>query len=112
KLPYSEWIGVTLAVSYLLYPPMQKANTFEFHAVTLATFFMLAMFYYWLEKKYKTSFIYLILSLLTKEQVGMTTAFFGLYILYEEYKHHRLKISQVFDLQGFAKKYVSAFKKN
>lgn len=111
-IPYAPWISLVFSISYLLYPPMQKANIFEFHGVTLATFFILAMFYYWLEKNYKTSFIYFVLSLLTKEQVGMTTAFFGLYILYEEYKHHHVKISQLFNIKQLTRTYLSAYKKN
>lgn len=93
EVPYAQWLALIFSVSYLLYPPMQKANKFDFHSVTLATTFLLAMFYYLLDKKYTKSFIFFILSLLTKEQVGMTTGFFGLYILYEQYKHHRIQLS-------------------
>jgi len=89
-LPYSEWLALVLSISYLLYSPLQKANKFEFHAVTLATTFLLAAFYYWREKQYKASLVSVGLSLITKEQVGMTTALFGGYILVEQFKHIKL----------------------
>lgn len=98
-VPLSKWLALSFSISYLLYPPMEKANVFEFHAVTLATTFMLAMFYYYLVKQYKKSFIFLALGLLTKEQVGMTTAFFGLYILYDQYKNEHIKLPKVSFLQ-------------
>ncbi len=85
-LPFSKWLALLFAVSYLLYPPMQKANKYDFHAVTLATTLLLAMFYYWTQKKYKTSFVCAILALLAKEQVGMTVALFGGYVLYKQYE--------------------------
>lgn len=75
-------IGLFFAVAYLLYSPMERANTFDFHAVVLATSFLLYMWYFWLKRKYALSFIFLLISLLSKEQVGLTTFFFGLYIAY------------------------------
>jgi len=69
------------AISYLLYVPLQYTNRFDFHSVTLSTSFLLFMFYFWLEKKYRWCTVFLVLSLITKEQVGLTTMFFGLYAL-------------------------------
>ena len=31
-----EWLGLAFAAAYLLYPPLQAANSFDFHPVTLA----------------------------------------------------------------------------
>ena len=66
--------------------PMQRANIFEFHAVTLATTTLLFMFYFWLVKRYRLSFLFFILSIFAKEQVALTTLFIGIYILYKN--HH------------------------
>lgn len=71
--------SLIFAISYLFYVPLQYTNRFDFHAVTLSTSFLLFMFYFWLLKKYKWSFLFLLLSLATKEQVGLTTAVFGMY---------------------------------
>ncbi len=65
---------------------MQRGNLFDFHAVALATSLLLFMFYYFLVKKYCVSLLFFILSILSKEQVALTTAFFGLYILITQKK--------------------------
>ncbi|MDO8497590.1 MAG: DUF2079 domain-containing protein [bacterium] len=75
-------IGLVFALAYLLYTPMERANIFDFHVVTLSTATLLCMWYFWIKKKYVISFIFLVLSLFSKEQVGLTTFFFGLYIAY------------------------------
>jgi len=79
-------MGLFFAFSYLMYTPMQRANIYEFHAVTLATTFLLFMYYFWLKKKNWLCLIFLCFSLLTKEQVGLSTLFFGIYIYYIETK--------------------------
>lgn len=94
-IPFYQWLALILAITYLLYPPLQKANKFDFHAVTLATTFLLGMFYYWTEKNYKKSIIFAILALLTKEQVGMTVAFFGGYVIYEQYIQTHFKTGNI-----------------
>lgn len=72
-----EFPSLLFSICYLLYVPLQYTNRFDFHAVTLSTSFLLFMFYFWLVKKYRWSFVFLLLSLSTKEQVGLTTAVFG-----------------------------------
>src|SRR3990167_5113324 len=74
-------LSLIFSISYLFYFPLQRANIFDFHAVTLATTFLLFMFCFWLVNKYFLSFIFFILGIFTKEQVALTTLFFGLYIL-------------------------------
>ncbi|MEK7070584.1 MAG: DUF2079 domain-containing protein, partial [Patescibacteria group bacterium] len=76
-----SFISLLFALCYLLYFPMQYANRFDFHAVVLSTSFLLFMFYFWLVKNYRWSFVFLILSLISKEQVGLTTAMMGVYML-------------------------------
>src|SRR3989339_98347 len=76
-------ISVIFAFSYLFYPPLQRAVIYEFHAVTLSTSFLLFMYYCWSKKKYAWSLFFLFLSLLTKEHMGLTTSFFGFFILYK-----------------------------
>lgn len=80
KNKYSSLLSLLFSLVYLLYPPLELSNIFDFHAVTLATTFLLFMFYFWLIRKNTLSFLFLILALLTKEQVGLATLFFGIYI--------------------------------
>ncbi len=74
-------IALVFALGYLLYPPLGKGVIFEFHAVTLATTFLIFMFYFWLKRRFGWSLLFMALSLLTKEQVALTTFFFGGYAL-------------------------------
>lgn len=82
KKKQKEIIGLVFSVSYLFFAPMQRANIFEFHAVTLATGLLLFMFYFYLKKKYFYSSLFFIASIFSKEEVALSTAFFGLYILF------------------------------
>lgn len=77
-----EIIGLVFSASYLLFSPMERANIFEFHAVTLATGLLLFMFYFFLKKKYLFSGLCFLASIFSKEEVALTTAFFGIYILF------------------------------
>ncbi len=78
--------SLIFAICYLLYVPLQYTNRFDFHSVALATPLLLFMFYFWLVKKYRWSLLFLALSLVTKEQVGLTTAMFGAFVLYTKHK--------------------------
>lgn len=75
----NEALSVIFAFAYLMYSPMQRANVFEFHAVTLATPLILWMFYFWLIGRFRLVFLFLVLALLTKEEVGLSLGIFGLY---------------------------------
>ncbi|MBP7966784.1 DUF2079 domain-containing protein [Candidatus Woesebacteria bacterium] len=75
------WMGLALGLSYLLYSPLQKAVTFEFHAVTLAPTLLLGMYYFWVIKKYIWSFLFAVFAIFSKEQVGLVTGFFAFYTL-------------------------------
>ena len=82
EIKYAHVLALLLAYGYLLYPPLEKANNFDFHAVTLATTFLLAMYYFWLKKQPIVSLVFAVISMLTKEQVGLTVAFFGAYTFF------------------------------
>lgn len=79
---YSRWLGLLFGILYLMNPAMENSNLFEFHGVTLATSLLIYMFYFWLRRKYIWSFVFFIFALLTKEEVSLTTAFFGLYCIF------------------------------
>lgn len=82
KARYSYLLSLIFSLSYVLYPPLEKGNIFDFHAVTLASTTLLFMFYFWLMKKYKLSLLIFILSILSKEQVALTTLMFGIYVFF------------------------------
>lgn len=71
----NQWLGFLLAWIYLLYPPLQFANLFEFHPVTLAVTFYLAAADAIIGNRQKLFWLWTALALISKEQVGIT---FGL----------------------------------
>lgn len=81
RYKYGQCVGVGIVLSYLLYPAVQRANQFDFHAVVLTIPLFLGMFFFALKRSYAVSFICFLLALLAKEQVSLTTAFFGLYFI-------------------------------
>ena len=78
-------ISFVLAISYLLNPALEYANLYDFHAVTLATTFLLGAFYFLRLKKYILFILFAILSALTKENVWLTVSFFGIYIIMQTF---------------------------
>jgi uncharacterized membrane protein len=85
KSKISQYLPLLFAFAYLMYGPMQRANIFDFHAVTFSTTLLLFMFYFWLMKRYTLCFVFFVLSLLSKEQVALITLFFGLYTIWNGY---------------------------
>lgn len=71
------WLGAFLAWIYLLYPPLQSANLFDFHSVTLSVTFFLAAADAILAKRHRLFWLWAALALLTKEQVGVTLGLMG-----------------------------------
>lgn len=80
----NKFYSIMFAIFYLLYFPVQRANLFDFHPVTLATTFLLFMIYFSLIKKNGLSFLFFILSLLTKENIGLITFLWGIYLIFRK----------------------------
>jgi len=81
-----EKIALILAISFYLNFWIQEQNIFDFHSVSLGTTLLLATFYFLLKKRYALFSLFLILSVMTKENVFMVASFFGLYLLLKEKK--------------------------
>ncbi len=81
KILKNKLLALMFALSYLLYYPNQRAVIFDVHAVVFATTFLLFAVYFSLVKKYRFMLLFVILSLLTKEHVGLISFLFGLYML-------------------------------
>ena len=74
-------LAVTLSVSYLLYAALHGVNTFEFHEVALAPLLLLSTLYCLETGRLRLFWLFLVLSLLVKEDIPLTGAAIGLYIL-------------------------------
>lgn len=75
-------ISLVLALCFYLNPAVNFTNLFDFHPVTLATTFLIAVFYFILKKQFKFALLFLILAGITKEQVWIITTLIGLYLTF------------------------------
>lgn len=82
KIIKKKHLSLLFALSYLCFFPIQRTNLFDFHAVVLATTFLLFAIYFNLVKENRWSFVFILLSLLTKEHVGLVIFLFGLYLFF------------------------------
>jgi len=70
-------VALVIAISFLINPSVQRANLYDFHAVVLATTFLLGSVYYLLKKQYILFIVFAVLAALTKEQLWFIIALFG-----------------------------------
>ncbi len=71
-------IALVFAFGYLLNPSVERANIYDFHAVTLATTFFFATYYFFLKKRYKFFLLFAFLAALCKEELWLIVGLFGL----------------------------------
>ncbi len=71
---------------YLCYPAMQWSNTYEFHPETFATPLLLFAFYFLNKDQLKPYLTCLVFACLTKETIGLTVVFLGIYAFCEQKK--------------------------
>ncbi|HEY4385220.1 MAG TPA: DUF2079 domain-containing protein [Ktedonobacteraceae bacterium] len=76
----SEMAGVAIALLYLLYPALQQAVVYDFHAVTLAAAFLMFMFYFMYTRRTVWMFVFALLAMACKEEMPLVILMFGLWI--------------------------------
>jgi uncharacterized membrane protein/uncharacterized membrane protein YbhN (UPF0104 family) len=86
KVLKNKNLALAFSLAYLLNPSIQRANIYDFHAVTLATFFLLGAYYFYLKKKYLSFSIAALLAALTKEQIWLIIAIFGVFMIFVKRK--------------------------
>jgi uncharacterized membrane protein len=84
ELIKNKHLSLVFGFLFLMNPSLQYANLYDFHAVTLATTFLLASFYFLVKKRYFLLVLFLILSGITKEQVWIITSIFGFFLLFKK----------------------------
>ncbi len=77
----SPLAGLLFAIAYLLYPQLQSAILFDFHAVTLTMAFLVFALYFMLTRNNVGLLIACVLALSTKEEVPLDIVMIGLAIL-------------------------------
>jgi uncharacterized membrane protein len=79
KILKNQYWAMLVAVMYFINPAINWANIFDWHAVTMATPLILWTFWCMLKRKYITTLVLLIVTILTKEQVGFSMAAISLF---------------------------------
>ena len=77
----SPLAGICIAGMYLTFPALQSAVLFDFHAVTLASAFLLFALYFMLTRNNVGLFIAVILAMATKEEVPLDVVMIGLAVI-------------------------------
>lgn len=83
-----ERIAAILGLAYLLYPSLAFANLFDFHEIVLAVPFLAWAIERLDAGRFRTAAVLLCIALLFKEEVGLITAGFGVYVLLGKRQHH------------------------
>jgi len=75
----SKLVAVGFSLAYLLYPPLQGANWFDFHVQAFLPLFFFSAMYYMKKEKWTKYFLFIVLALSIAENVSLVVLFFGLY---------------------------------
>ena len=75
-------LALALTAAFFLSPALQSVNLWDFHEIALATPLLAFALYFLLNQRRGPFLICLILALLTKEEVGLIMAAFGIYIFF------------------------------
>jgi uncharacterized membrane protein len=81
KQELNNRISLLFPISYLLYPSLHGANWFDFHPENFVPVFVLLAFFYYKNGKLGRFFLFVILALMTKEDVSLVIVSLGLYFL-------------------------------
>lgn len=76
----SSWLALIVSLAYLLYPALQNLNLDMFHPEALVLLPMLLALIFLVKEQYPLFYLFLIISLLGKEEVSLTGLFIGLYL--------------------------------
>jgi uncharacterized membrane protein len=74
-------VGIVFVLLYLLYPPLQGVNWFDFHVQSFLPLFFLSAIYFFEKQNWKTYFLFVILSLMCEEHASMIVTFIGFFAI-------------------------------
>lgn len=78
--------ALVFALAFLVNPSIQRANLYDFHAVTLSTTFLLATYYFYRLKKYMWFLLFAFLAGISKEEVWLLISLFGVFLFIQQKK--------------------------
>lgn len=80
KYLYSRLVGLSLAFAYLAFGGTQFGIAYGFHPIMFFPTIFLWMYYFYKEKRGKLYFLFVLLSLMVKEEVSFIMIFWGIYL--------------------------------
>jgi uncharacterized membrane protein len=75
------WLSLSFPLAYLLHPSLQNVLLDDFHAVALSAAFLLWAMYFYYRSRMVPFAIFAVLSMATKEEVGLVVACLGVWAL-------------------------------
>jgi len=76
----SDLAGLSFSTAFLLFPALEAANMFDFHAVTLAPSFLLFAFYHMERQRYRIFLLFAVLAMACKEEIPLLISMMGVYL--------------------------------
>jgi uncharacterized membrane protein len=73
--------------AYMLYPPLQGINWFDFHVQSFLPLFFFSTLYFFETQNWKPYFLFIFLSLMVEEHAAIIVAFIGLLSILQHRKH-------------------------
>lgn len=90
-----------IAVLLFWYPTFQYTVLYEFEMLRFSIPIILWMLYFWQTKKMIAYYLFLLLAVLVREEVGLTIMMFGLYLIFIEKQRQTGAISALIGLGAF-----------
>lgn len=89
--------SLVFSLAYLLYPPLQGINWFDFHVQSFLPFFFFSAIYFFGKKNWKTYFLFITLALMVEEHSSMIVFFIGIFGLL----CHKKQLASKFEIRKF-----------
>jgi uncharacterized membrane protein len=82
----SRWSAMILALAYILFGPMHRANFYDFHMQPIAAGYLMWMMYFLVSKRTVLFWIFFTLGLTTREDISVGLACFGIFLMLVGYR--------------------------
>jgi uncharacterized membrane protein len=79
--------ALSFVFAYMLYPPLQGINWFDFHVQSFLPLFFFSTLYFLETREWKPYFLFIFLSLMVEEHAALIAAFIGLLAILQHRKH-------------------------
>ena len=91
-----------MVVVLLWYPTFQYTVLYEFEMLRFSIPIILWMLYFWQKKNMKYYYLFVLLAVLVREEVGLTIMMFGIYLILIEKQHRTGLITALIGVVAFA----------